>query len=128
MNDVTRQFRDFFVSLKLTVVLLALGIVLIFWATLDQVNLGVWGVDRTGSLRCLLRTMGSVWRMRTKCSIYLPGTTCLGFCRAILISMKLLSGRAFLTLRVERCAVTGGTARGSERLKVLRLSLLRITS
>ena len=45
MNEVTRQFRDFFVSLKLTVVLLALGIVLIFWATLDQTNLGVWGVQ-----------------------------------------------------------------------------------
>jgi hypothetical protein len=45
MNEVTRQFRDFFVSLKLTVVLLALGIVLIFWATLDQTDLGVWGVQ-----------------------------------------------------------------------------------
>ncbi|MFI5357699.1 MAG: cytochrome c biogenesis protein ResB [Opitutales bacterium] len=36
---------DFFVSLKLTVVLLALSIVLIFWATLAQVHLGVWGVQ-----------------------------------------------------------------------------------
>ncbi len=40
-----RQFRDFFVSLKLTVVLLALSIVLIFWATLAQVHLGIWGVQ-----------------------------------------------------------------------------------
>jgi len=46
MNEFSRQFRDFFVSLKLTVVLLALGIVLIFWATLDQTDLGVWGVQQ----------------------------------------------------------------------------------
>ena len=45
MNDVTRQFRDFFVSMKLTVVLLALGLILIFAATLDQVNLGIWAVQ-----------------------------------------------------------------------------------
>jgi hypothetical protein len=45
MNVVVCQFRDFFVSLKLTVVLLALGMVLIFGATLDQVNLGVWAVQ-----------------------------------------------------------------------------------
>ena len=45
MNDVTRQFRDFFVSLKLTVVLLALSLILVFAATLDQVNLGIWGVQ-----------------------------------------------------------------------------------
>jgi hypothetical protein len=46
MNELARQFRDFFVSLKLTVTLLALGIVLIFWATLDQTDLGVWGVQQ----------------------------------------------------------------------------------
>ncbi len=45
MNDVVRQFRDFLVSLRLTVALLALGIVLIFWATLAQVDIGVWGVQ-----------------------------------------------------------------------------------
>ncbi len=45
MNDTVRQFRDFFVSLKLTVVLLAFGMVLVFAATLDQVNLGVWAVQ-----------------------------------------------------------------------------------
>jgi hypothetical protein len=43
---VLRQFRDFFVSLQLTVVLLALGIILIFWATLAQTDLGVWGVQQ----------------------------------------------------------------------------------
>jgi hypothetical protein len=46
MNDITRQFRDFFVSLRLTVVLLALSIILIFAATLDQVNLGIWEVQQ----------------------------------------------------------------------------------
>lgn len=46
MNDVTRQFRDFFVSLKLTVVLLVLGMLLVFGATFDQVNLGVWGIQQ----------------------------------------------------------------------------------
>lgn len=45
MHPVLRQFRDFFVSLKLTVVLLALSIILIFWATLAQVQLGIWGVQ-----------------------------------------------------------------------------------
>ena len=45
MSPLVRQFRDFFVSLKLTVVLLALSIVLIFWATLAQVHLGIWGVQ-----------------------------------------------------------------------------------
>jgi len=45
MPPVLRQFRDFFVSLKLTVVLLSLSIILIFWATLAQVQLGIWGVQ-----------------------------------------------------------------------------------
>jgi len=45
MNDTVRQFRDFFVSLKLTVVLLVLGMILVFAATLDQVNLGIWAVQ-----------------------------------------------------------------------------------
>jgi hypothetical protein len=46
MSPLVRQFRDFFVSLKLTVVLLGLSIVLIFWATLAQVQLGIWGVQQ----------------------------------------------------------------------------------
>ena len=45
MNDTLRQFRDFFVSLKLTVVLLVLSMLLVFAATLDQVNLGVWAIQ-----------------------------------------------------------------------------------
>lgn len=45
MRDNWKAFVDFFSSLKLTVVLLALSIILIFWATLAQVKLGVWGVQ-----------------------------------------------------------------------------------
>ena len=45
MNSTLRSFRDFFVSLQLTVVLLILSLVLVFVATLDQVNLGIWAVQ-----------------------------------------------------------------------------------
>jgi len=45
MNDTIRQFRDLFVSLRFTVVLLVLGMLLVFAATLDQVNLGIWAVQ-----------------------------------------------------------------------------------
>jgi hypothetical protein len=45
MNNTVRQFRDFFVSLRLTVVLLVLGMVLVFAATVDQVHLGIWAVQ-----------------------------------------------------------------------------------
>ncbi|MEO5961377.1 MAG: cytochrome c biogenesis protein ResB [Opitutaceae bacterium] len=40
-----RDVRDFFVSLKLTIVLLLFSMVLVFAATLDQVNLGIWAVQ-----------------------------------------------------------------------------------
>ena len=42
---VLREGRDFFVSLKLTIVLLVFSMVLVFAATLDQVNLGIWAVQ-----------------------------------------------------------------------------------
>jgi hypothetical protein len=45
MHDITRQFRDFFVSLQLTVALLIFSLILVFAATLDQVNLGIWAVQ-----------------------------------------------------------------------------------
>lgn len=45
MKDLLRQFRDFFVSLQLTVGLLILSLILVFAATLDQVNLGIWAVQ-----------------------------------------------------------------------------------
>ncbi|HEY1763722.1 MAG TPA: cytochrome c biogenesis protein ResB [Opitutaceae bacterium] len=46
MLPLLDQLRTLFVSLRLTVVLLALSIVLIFWATLAQVHLGVWAVQQ----------------------------------------------------------------------------------
>ena len=58
MNDTVRQFRDFFVSLKLTVVLLVLGMILVFAATLDQVNLGIWAVQEK-----YFRSFFVMWRV-----------------------------------------------------------------
>jgi len=46
MTEALRNLRNLIVSLRLTIALLALSIVLIFWATLDQVHLGVWGVQQ----------------------------------------------------------------------------------
>ena len=46
MTALLRQFKDFFVSLRLTVVLLGLSIILVFWATLAQTDLGVYGVQQ----------------------------------------------------------------------------------
>src|SRR5687768_7528417 len=40
-----RTLRDILVSLKLTIVLLVFSMVLVFVATLDQVNLGIWAVQ-----------------------------------------------------------------------------------
>ena len=45
MSEIWDSFVKFFTSLRVTVVLLALSIVLIFVATLDQVNLGIWAVQ-----------------------------------------------------------------------------------
>jgi hypothetical protein len=45
MKSVLISARNFIVSLKLTVVLLALGMVLVFVATWDQRNLGIWAVQ-----------------------------------------------------------------------------------
>jgi hypothetical protein len=46
MSQLFRGLRDLFVSLKLTIFLLVLSIVLVFWATLAQTDLGVWGVQQ----------------------------------------------------------------------------------
>lgn len=46
MAEFFRFARSILVSLRLTVVLLSLSIILIFWATLDQVHLGVWAVQQ----------------------------------------------------------------------------------
>src|SRR5690606_14700591 len=45
MRDLWQAFIDFFTSLKLTVALLVLSMFLVFFATLDQVHLGVWGIQ-----------------------------------------------------------------------------------
>jgi hypothetical protein len=45
MRAFWQPFVRFFTSLQLTVVLLVLSILLVFAATLDQVNLGVWAVQ-----------------------------------------------------------------------------------
>jgi hypothetical protein len=58
MSDLFRQFRDFFVSLRLTVVLLILSLVLVFVATLDQVNLGIWAVQEK-----YFRSFFVLWRV-----------------------------------------------------------------
>ena len=46
MRPLLRSFLQFFTSLRLTVVLLILSMILVFIATLDQVNLGVWAVQQ----------------------------------------------------------------------------------
>jgi hypothetical protein len=43
--EIRRAFIRFFVSLRVTIVLLALSIVLVFWGTLAQVHIGIWGVQ-----------------------------------------------------------------------------------
>ena len=45
MSALFRQLKSFFVSLQLTVALLILSLILVFVATLDQVNLGIWAVQ-----------------------------------------------------------------------------------
>jgi hypothetical protein len=45
VRAVLFELRDLFVSLRLTMVLLLFSMVLIFAATLDQVNLGIWAVQ-----------------------------------------------------------------------------------
>jgi len=45
VNETTKAFVDFFSSLKLTVALLSFSMVLVFVATLAQVDLGIYGVQ-----------------------------------------------------------------------------------
>ena len=45
MRAYLKPFMRFFTSLWLTVVLLILSMIIVFIATLDQVNLGVWAVQ-----------------------------------------------------------------------------------
>ncbi len=46
MRAIWQSFLDFFVSLRLTVVLLLLSIMLVFFATLNQTELGIWGIQQ----------------------------------------------------------------------------------
>ena len=57
-----RPARPLFVSLKLTIFLLVLSIVLVFWATLAQTDLGVWG------------RAAEVLSQRVSCMARIPGT------------------------------------------------------
>jgi ResB-like family len=59
MSELRTSFIKFFTSLQLTVVLLALSIVLIFAATLDQVNLGIWAVQEK-----YFRTFFVLWNVK----------------------------------------------------------------
>ncbi len=45
MRELYREFVRFFISLRLTVALLALSALLVFFATIDQVHLGIWAVQ-----------------------------------------------------------------------------------
>src|ERR1019366_5269461 len=45
MSPKRSRLVAFFSSLRLTVVLLVMSMVMVFAATLDQVNLGVWGIQ-----------------------------------------------------------------------------------
>ncbi len=45
MRELIREFIRFFISLRLTVALLALSALLVFLATIDQVHLGIWAVQ-----------------------------------------------------------------------------------
>jgi hypothetical protein len=58
MNPFVRSLRDFFVSLNLTVVLLALSLVLVFASTLAQVDLGIYAVQQE-----FYRSWIAIWRV-----------------------------------------------------------------
>ncbi|MEO7599752.1 MAG: ResB protein required for cytochrome C biosynthesis, partial [Opitutus sp.] len=73
MNAVVRQFRNFFVSLRLTVVLLVLSMLLIFIATLDQVNLGIWTVQEK-----YFRSFFVLWKAREVPIPVFPGGYLIG--------------------------------------------------
>lgn len=58
MRDFFKDLTRFFVSLKLTVVLLALSIILVFVGTIDQVHLGIWAVQQE-----YFRSFIAYWRI-----------------------------------------------------------------
>ncbi len=61
VQETLLDLRDFVVSMKLTLVLLGFSMVLVFAATLDQVNLGIWAVQEKYFRSFLVSTqVGSV--------------------------------------------------------------------
>lgn len=58
MREFINSLKRFFVSLQLTVALLALSIVLVFVATIDQVHLGIWAVQEE-----YFRSFVAYWRI-----------------------------------------------------------------
>jgi hypothetical protein len=86
MNDTIRQFRNFFVSMRLTVVLLVLSMVLIFIATLDQVNLGIWAVQEK-----YFRSFFVLWNVRDVPVPIFPG----GYLIGGLLLINLISAHVY---------------------------------
>jgi hypothetical protein len=64
MNSTVRSIRNFFVSLKLTVALLACGLVLVFVATLAQVDLGIYTIQKE-----FFHSFIAIWHVG---SLYIP--------------------------------------------------------
>jgi hypothetical protein len=66
---------DFFTSLRLTVVCLALGLVLVFWGTLAQVDLGLYKAQNEyfRSFFIYLGPKGASWRFPVFPGGYLIG-------------------------------------------------------
>lgn len=73
MAIVFREIRDLLVSLKLTVGLLALSILLVLAATLDQVNLGIWAVQEK-----YFHTFAVFWKFGDVSLAVFPGGYTLG--------------------------------------------------
>jgi hypothetical protein len=75
MRLLLKSLLDFFLSLRLTVVLLILSMILVFVATLDQVNLGVWAVQQKyfHSVFVMTRLPGSDFAMPVFPGGYLIG-------------------------------------------------------
>lgn len=73
MATFLRELRDIVVSLKLTVVLIALSIVLVLAATLDQVNIGIWAVQEK-----YFHTFAVFWQVGDVSLAVFPGGYTLG--------------------------------------------------
>ena len=86
MRDIWNAFVKFFISLQLTVVLLALSIVLIFAATLDQVNLGIWVVQEK-----YFRTFFVLWDVKGVPVPVFPG----GYFIGGLLLINLITSHAY---------------------------------